>query len=133
MSNNFNQVIEEILGNLNGESSIGPTIQGMFQTMQPEEIHAVIEKLKHKIAQKNESLRVLLSNNHQHLFACTDLVDQLSSFSSSAKDNHDRLEKVVKAINQGPQALTPHTENLQNQEGEAIKMEIDDVVLDEYF
>ena len=99
MANNFNQVADEILGNLNEESDIGPLIQGLFQSMQPDEIHQVIEKLRHKIAQKNESLRVLLSNNHQHLFACTELVDQLNSFSVSAKQNHVRLEGLVNTIN----------------------------------
>lgn len=133
MTTNFNSVVEDILGNLVEESDIGPTIQDLFQSLQPDEIHSVIEKLKHKISLKNQSLRLLLSNNHQHLFACTDLVDQLNTFSSSAKQNHQRLENLIRSISEAPHPNTVESGNFSSLKTEQINMEIDEQVLEEYF
>lgn len=99
MPKNTNKLVEEILSNLIEEINIEPLIHNLFQTMQPEEISLLIEKLKHRLSQKNDNLRQLLSNNHQHLFACTDLVDQLKDFSHSAHSNHQKLEELKTLIN----------------------------------
>jgi hypothetical protein len=64
MSKNPNKLVEEILSSLTEEINIEPLIHNLFQTMQPEEISHLIEKLKHRLSQKNDGLRQLLSNNH---------------------------------------------------------------------
>ena len=84
--------VDEVLENLTDEMSIEPLIHKLFESRKPEAIRVLIEKLKSKLAKKNDELKRLLSNNHQHLFSCTDLIDQLKEFSASAKDNQRKLE-----------------------------------------
>lgn len=91
--------IESILDNLKDEMSIEPMVHKMFEFKEPQEVKQLIEKLKGTLARKNNELKKLLSNNHQHLFSCTDLIDQLKKFSKSAKINQQKLEKLQNSAN----------------------------------
>lgn len=92
MQNLNTENIESILDNLKDEMSIEPMVHKMFEFKEPQEVKELIEKLKGSLAKKNNELKKLLSNNHQHLFSCTDLIDQLKKFSKSAKLNQGKLE-----------------------------------------
>lgn len=92
MQNLNTENIESILDNLKDEMSIEPMVHKMFEFKEPQEVKQLIEKLKGSLAKKNNELKKLLSNNHQHLFSCTDLIDQLKKFSKSAKLNQGKLE-----------------------------------------
>lgn len=144
MSKNPNKLVEEILGNLIEEVNIQPTIHNLFQTMQPEEISLLIEKLKHRLAQKNDNLRKLLSNNHQHLFACTDLVDQLKEFSKSAHKNHEKLAFLKKIIekndnlenvekNDNCEKNSPSVEKDGHFNQFAVSLDIEEDIVSQYF
>lgn len=85
------QRITDILAGLNDENNIQPIVYNLFEEANPEEIKKTIENLQRTLEYKSEEVKKTLSANHEHLFSCSDLVEQLKDF---VTESGDHLEKI---------------------------------------
>lgn len=104
---------DQILEKLTDPLSIEPLVYSLFESHDPEEVKKLTEQLYGLVSKKNEGIKKMLSQNHEHLFSCSDLIDQLKEFSQLARINQQKLtdlETITSQTNpisnQGNQVLT---------------------------
>lgn len=88
--------ITEIVAGLTDEMNIQPIVHNLFEKADSEEVKRTVDNLKRTLEFKNEEVKKSLSANHEHLFTCTDLVEQLREFSALSSQS---LAKI-KSLNQ---------------------------------
>ena len=119
--------VEDLLGKLTDEMSIEPLVYQLFELNEPERVKQIVEELNSCVIKKNTEIKKMLSTNHQHLFSCTDLIDQLKSFNQQARANQEKLQEF-KNLKENRQENFK-TENFFK-EDISLKFEIEQELLD---
>lgn len=96
--NDIKLQINKILENLTDEQDVQPIVYELFEQCDPEDVKKTIEHVQRALEFKNEEVKKHLSKNHEHLFSCTDLLEQLKEFVLVSKKNLKKMEEMNKAI-----------------------------------
>jgi len=88
--------LDQILERLTDSYAVEPLVHQLFEWNEPEVVKAIIDQLNSMVSRKNEEMKKMLSQNHHHLFSCTDLIEQLKAFSSKAKSNQEKIDRLQK-------------------------------------
>jgi len=99
--------IEDILDKLNDEMNIQPVVYNLFERSDPQEVKKTIESLQRALEVKNEEVKKSLSANHEHLFSCTDLVEQLRQFSKVSSANIAKIKQLNATVEGHNKSSTP--------------------------
>lgn len=86
--------INEIMDNLTDEMNVQPIVYNLFEKANPEEVKKTIESLQRALEIKNDEVKKSLSANHEHLFSCTDMVEQLKDYSKLSEKHINLLRNV---------------------------------------
>ena len=90
--------INQILDSLTDEMNIQPIVYELFESCNPEDVKKTIENLQRALEYKNQEVKKHLSMNHEHLFSCTDLIEQLKQFVVMSKANVENIKGINKKI-----------------------------------
>ena len=110
--------ITEIIAGLTDEMNIQPIVHTLFEKADSEEVKRTVESLKRTLEYKNEEVKKSLSANHEHLFTCTDLVEQLREFSALSSGSLAKIKalnhKLAEASPAEVAPLQPQKDNPQS-------------------
>ena len=101
--------IEDILESLGDDTKVQPMVYNLFEKVDPEEVKKTIESLRRTLEFKSEEVKKHLSLNHDHLFSCTDLVDQLRDFVDLSKANVQKMKRMNEKVMESLQKSEPDT------------------------
>ena len=90
--------IAEILEGLKDEAHIQPIIYALFEKSDPEEVKKTIDDLQRSLSSKSEEVKKNLSANHEHLFSCTDMVEQLRAFSAVSSAHVSKISGLSQKL-----------------------------------
>lgn len=90
--------IAEILESLKDEAHIQPIIYALFEKSDPEEVKKTIDDLQRSLSSKSEEVKKNLSANHEHLFSCTDMVEQLRAFASVSSAHVSKISGLSQKL-----------------------------------
>ncbi len=93
-SEEMKERITQIIAGLTDEMNIQPIVHNLFEKANSEEVKRTVENLKRTLEYKNEEVKKSLSANHEHLFTCTDLVEQLREFSSLSSQSLAKIKSL---------------------------------------
>jgi hypothetical protein len=93
-SEEMKERITEIIAGLTDEMNIQPIVHNLFEKADSEEVKRTVENLKRTLEYKNEEVKKSLSANHEHLFTCTDLVEQLRDFSALSSQSLAKIKSL---------------------------------------
>ncbi len=83
--------LNEIMASLSDESNVQAVVYSLFERADPEEVKKTVEALQRTLEVKHEEVKKSLSANHEHLFSCTDLVEQMRDYT---KISGEHLQKI---------------------------------------
>ena len=92
------QIVYDILDKLNGDFSMDYLIDNMFKTIPNEKIQFVLSCVKKALMEKNECVKNYLNTNQNQLLSCTDLIDDLKSYSDKSIQNATKLTELIHKI-----------------------------------
>ena len=90
--------VSEILSNLSSESNVQAVVYSLFERADPEEVKKTVEALKRQLDLKHEDLKKSLSANHEHLFSCTDLLEQLGEYVTVSGNQIEKMKTMNSKI-----------------------------------
>lgn len=112
--------IEEILDGLADDAKVQPLVYALFEQADPESVKKTVENLQRTLEFKSEEVKKALSLNHDHLFSCTDLIDELRTFVDHSKAG----VKKMKALNDKVNASLADQGKAEDQDGEVIGIDL---------